>query len=294
MIKLSAIARLTRIEHSIMLIAAVISAEIISGVLQLGEGRIIYLLLLSIITAVFISMGSFAINDYYDVNADIANKRMNRPIVRGTITKKQALAIAAISFSIGVIASAFINIYALVIAAVFALIGFVYSYKTKEMLLVGNVCIALSMAIPFLYGNLVVSNVLLPSIITIFLMIFLAGLAREIHGMIRDYKGDIKARNVMSLVRQIGAERSATLALILYIEAIAISVFMFFFIWPFAYNIVYLLPIILSDALLLYVSIGFIMRRTRKFFDSARNISLCAMALALVAFVASALVHIAI
>jgi geranylgeranylglycerol-phosphate geranylgeranyltransferase len=292
--KMKAVLKLTRIEHSIMLVIAVIAGEVIA----LGANGIVpsaLVIALSIITPVFVSMGSFAINDYYDVKADRANKRMDRPLVNGSLTRKGALQIALISFAIGVLASLFINAYAFVIALVFAVLAILYSYKLKDKLLVGNVYIAFSMVIPFIYGNYVVSTMLRANIVLISIIIFLAGAAREIHGMIRDYKGDATARKSENLLYHVGQNRSAQLAAVLYIEAIMVSIYMFFFTPPFAFNLVYIVPIIITDIALAYIAYGYIVdKKSRGFYSLSRNLSLAVMALSLLAFLAAALVYIRI
>jgi geranylgeranylglycerol-phosphate geranylgeranyltransferase len=289
--KMKAVLKLTRIEHSIMLVIAVIAGEVIA----LGANGIVpsaLVIALSIITPVFVSMGSFAINDYYDVKADRANKRMDRPLVN---TRKGALQIALISFAIGVLASLFINAYAFVIALVFAVLAILYSYKLKDKLLIGNIYIAFSMVIPFIYGNYVVSTMLRANIVLISIIIFLAGAAREIHGMIRDYKGDATARKSENLLYHVGQNRSAQLAAVLYIEAIMVSIYMFFFTPPFAFNLVYIVPIIITDIALAYIAYGYIVdKKSRGFYSLSRNLSLAVMALSLLAFLAAALVYIRI
>ncbi len=281
--------KLTRIEHSIMLVLAVIAAELetvgLGGLPQFG------IIALSIITPIFLSMASFAINDYFDVETDRANRRFDRPLVSGAVSKKAALYTAGASFIIGVAASFPINFYAFMLAIMFGVMAFLYSYRLKDTLLLGNVYIALSMVVAFIYGDLVVSGYIAQSIIIISIIIFLSGLAREIHGMIRDYDGDAKVRRMRGLVHYIGAPKSATIALVLYAEAVAISIFAFFFYEPFLYNALYMIPILIADAALMYVAIGYFKRieagalkRSSQFFISARNISLGAMALALVAY----------
>jgi geranylgeranylglycerol-phosphate geranylgeranyltransferase len=202
--KLAAFLRLTRIEHSVMLIIAVVAAELISGGIP-GLG----ILILSILSPALISMGAFAINDYFDVETDRANKRKERPLVSGAISKESALAIAVALLLAGVALSFFINLSAFIIAAIFAGLAYLYSYGLKDTLLLGNAYIALSMAIPFLYGNFVVALQLNPNILLISFVVFLSGLAREIHGMIRDRSGDARIRRSRNLVRSIGVRKSA-------------------------------------------------------------------------------------
>lgn len=283
--KISAVLRLTRIEHSIMLVLAVIAAELIAGYIPAAQ-----ILALSIITPIFVSMGSFAINDYYDVAADRANKRMDRPIVNGSIKRGEALKIAIICFIIGVAASIFINITAFLIAFAFAVLAILYSSKLKDTLMLGNLYIAFSMVIPFIYGNYVVSNKLSAAIVLISIITFLAGLAREIHGMIRDYSGDAKARKSRNLIYHVGPIRSSQLAFILYVEAILVSLYLFFFNPPFAFNLVYIVPTAIVDITLAYIATGYLMQKKSKaFYRLSRNLSLAMMALAIITYLAAAL-----
>lgn len=284
--KILAALKLTRIEHSLMLVIAVVAAEL----LVLPKIYTIQILALSIITPIFVSMGSFAINDYYDIKADRLNKRKDRPLVNGSLTKREALWITMLSFFIGILASIFINTAAFLIALIFSILAILYSYKLKDMLLVGNLYIAFSMVIPFIYGNYVLIRSLDPVIVPVSIIIFLAGLAREIHGMIRDYEGDSKGRKTSNLINHIGIARSSQIAFILYAEAILISIYMFFFQAPFTFNFVYLVPIAITDIVLAVVAVGYIMqKRSKSFFKFSRNASLFAMGLALLAFLLSAL-----
>lgn len=288
--KVGALLRLTRIEHSAMLVIAVIAAEIITKSLPVPS-----ILAASLITPIFISMASFAINDYYDVKSDTLNKRFDRPIVSGAISRNGALYISLTSFAIGVLASVIINEAALLIAVLFGVLAFLYSYRMKDIALLGNAYIAFSMVIPFIYGDFVVSGSLNASIVVISLVIFFSGLAREIHGMIRDYEGDIKARNSRNMVFYTGKKAAALSAFVLYLLAIALSLFLFFYQRPFSYNLAYLIPILAVDAVLLYISVRVMLNTgSRRLMRLARNLSLGAMALALVTYLFSAVVYFAI
>ncbi len=284
--RISALLRLTRIEHSAMLVVAVIAAELLSGGLP-GT----YILLLSVITPIFISMASFAINDYFDIEVDRLNSK-SRPLVTGELKPRDAVYASAACFAIGIAAAALINTAALAITVVFAGLAFLYSYKLKEIFLLGNVYIALSMVIPFIFGNYVVSNSIAWSVLLISLMVFLSGLAREVHGTIRDYGGDTKARKVRTLPRVMGMQGAAAAALALYVAAIAISAYLFAYVSPFKLNLVYGAPILVSDLLLLYVGIGYVSVAKQKFYEKTRNLSLISMGLALVTIAVSAIAYI--
>ena len=286
--KFAAVLKLTRIEHSLMLAIAVVAAELIAGGLPVP-----YKFLLALVPPILISMASFAVNDYYDIETDMLNKK-RRPLVEGTLSMDDARNIAVVLFVVGIAASILVNLYAFAIALVFAALAWLYRYRLKEMLLIGNIYIAFTMVIPFIYGDFVVSRTIPANIVLVSFVIFLSGLAREVHGMIRDAKGDIKARHAKNLVYRIGIMRSAVIALVLYAEAIAISLFMFFLFLPFAYNIVYLVPVAVSDCALLYVAIGHLYRREASFYSLSRGVSLGAMGLALIAYLAAALVYVGI
>ncbi|MDE1805032.1 MAG: UbiA family prenyltransferase [Candidatus Micrarchaeota archaeon] len=276
--KIGAVLKLTRIEHSLLLVVAVVAAEMIVG----GSVPPVWALAPSIITPIFISMGAFAINDYFDIKVDRLNKK-KRPLVTGEIKPMEALQITCICMLIGVIASLFINIYCFAIAIFFAAMSLLYSYRLKEKLFWGNGYIALSMVIPFVYGNYVVSSSISEAIIVISVMIFASGLAREIHGTIRDLKGDTKVRNARTVPKVIGVRSAALVALALYITAIVLSVYLTLYVTLLYHDPVFVFLIVVTDALLLYVGVGYIVRPNQKFYDKTRNISLIAMGIALIA-----------
>ena len=275
--KAVAILKLTRIEHSLMLIVAVLSGELLTA----SRFPSLFILIASMITPIFISMASFAINDYFDIEVDKKNKKSKRPLVSGDITPKEALIVTYMSLFIGIFASLFINFYAFAIAIIFGILAMLYSYKLKEVFLLGNFYVALSMVIPLIYGNFVVSDALTYSVLIISIMIFLAGVSREIHGTVRDYEGD-KKRRVNSLPIKIGKINASIIAGIFYFVAIVLSFYLFFYVAPF-YNFIYLILIILTDVLLGYISVGYIVKNNREFYDKARNLSLIAISIALFA-----------
>ncbi len=273
--------RLVRFEHSIMLVIAVLGAEMISGGIPQMPA-----LALSLITPIFVGASAFAINDYFDVEVDRRNRKA-RPLVSGELKPSDALAITAACIIIGVGAGILINIYCAVIAAAFAALSLLYSYRLKEMPLVGNAYVALSMSIPFIFGSYVVGS---PgaAILSIFSLVFLAGLAREIDGTVRDYEGDVRERKARTLPAVIGKKASAWLAMMLYVAAAGISAYLFVAVPPLKGNFVYLPIISVVDIMILYSGAVFAAGKKR-LYGQVRNVSLAAMALALVCILISVL-----
>jgi len=208
---ISSYARLFRIEHALLLAVAVLIGELLSGQLPA-----LPLLLCSLAVPVFIEMGSFALNDYFDVKTDKANKRKDRPIAGGEISPQAALIAASLCYIIGIAAAFPLPSAALYITLLFAFLSIAYNFKLKELPLVGNIYIAASMAIPFLFGNLVVAPEIFSRIWAIAIVAFVSGLGREIIKSAEDMEGDVLHRNARTLPVVIGRQNSLCLAALLY------------------------------------------------------------------------------
>jgi 4-hydroxybenzoate polyprenyltransferase len=58
---------------------------------------------LAFFTALFLEASTFALNDYFDLDIDIVNKRNDRPLVRGDIKPKTALILFGVFFPLGIV-----------------------------------------------------------------------------------------------------------------------------------------------------------------------------------------------
>lgn len=214
------ILELTRFEHAIMLALAVfISMTIILGEIPDFTLPIIFAYLVPVLS----EMGSFALNDYFDVETDRINKKMG-PIVRGSITKEFALILSIIAFAISTILAFFINDYAFAIVVVFNLLAIAYNWKLKDTPLIGNVFIGFTMAIPFVFGNYVVSNELTILTIILAMLGFIAGFAREIIKSVEDVQGDVLGRGSKTIPSIIGIKKSIMIALAAYLLFIPLTI----------------------------------------------------------------------
>jgi hypothetical protein len=61
---------------------------------------------------------------------------------------------------------------------------------------------------------------------------------------------------------------------------------------PFLFNAAYIIPIIIVDTLLIYVSYAYLFKRGVSFYKFTRNLSLGAMALAIFAYLIAAVIYI--
>ncbi len=286
--KLKAIWELMRLEHGLMIFIAILIGSLIA---LKGETFPPWdKFILTFFTALFLEASTFALNDYYDLEIDKRNKRTDRPLVRGDLSRKTALHLFFILFPLGIICSFFVNIPCFVIALITALFAILYDVKLKKIKLLGNFYIAYVMAIPFIFGGaaVITENTLFlninPAIYVIALIAFLAGSGREIMKDVMDFEGD-KEKGVKSFPKYIGSRKSNVIAAVFYIIAIAFS-FLPFFMEKFEIyylNSYYLALIFITDTMLLTTAIHLIVKK-KPHLILYRKFTLIAIFMGLIAF----------
>ena len=248
-------------------------------------------LILTFLTVLFLEASTFALNDYYDLEIDKKNKRLDRPLVRGDIAPKTALYLFFILLPLGILSSFFVNFTCFIIALVTAFFAILYDVKMKKIKLLGNFYIAYTMAIPFIFGgaavlekNMLTFFVIPPVIFIIALIAFFAGVGREIMKDVMDFEGDRK-RGVKSFPSYVGMRASNVFSAAFYIIAIALSFIPFFMeSYDFYYRNMYYLSIVLvTDTMLLSTSLQLIFKKQvdMKFY---RMFTLVAIFVGLLAF----------
>ncbi len=284
--KFAAIWHLTRLEHGLMFALGVIIGIVIADYSYLT----LYNILFGALTAILIEAGTFALNDYFDLEVDKANKRFDRPLVRGDLKPETALAIALTLTPLGVLASFFLNWLCFSIALVSALFGVFYDVKFKETGLFGNIYISYSMAIPFIFGGAIAGK--FPLILWLLASIaFFSGLGREIMKGAMDIEGD-KLRSVRSIARIFGERRAAQISSAFYLIAITLSLIPYFYFPDKSYyrNEFYLFFVLPSDLLFIYASFNLLQKYSSA--GKMRGITLLAIFLGLIGFLAGALFYI--
>jgi geranylgeranylglycerol-phosphate geranylgeranyltransferase len=283
--KLKAIWELTRLEHGIIyglgvFIALAIAARGLPNPVVALAG---------ILGSVLAEMGAFALNDYYDVEVDIKNNRIDRPIVRGDVSKGEALAIAVATSLLSVVAIYFTgSMGAVVVLAILVLFGVLYNARLKEYGIWGNVYISFTMAAPFLFGSVLFArnNLVL---FVIAAVAFLVGLGREIMKGIMDMEGDA-LRNVRTVARTMGPAYARNAAIILYALGMMLSPIPLFLDDPqFHMSPIYASFAFVSVAILAYVCYALLKSHDAKTIGRARKTTLASMAVALLGVLLAAL-----
>lgn len=217
--------RLTRFEHAIMIMVAVLVGEIV----VLGHApRLDVFLGITLLVPMLIEVGSFSLNDYLDRESDRINKRTDRPLVTGEISEEGAVQVSFIAFFAAVLLATFLPNIAMWIAWIFGILAIVYNLKLKDTPLMGNLFIAFSMGIPFIYGNFIYSDMLKPVNIVLFAIAIVIGIGREILKSVEDMKGDLEARGARTLPVVIGIKNSLRISKLLLTLFVLISLYPFF------------------------------------------------------------------
>jgi len=163
------------------------------------------------------------INDYFDVNSDRIN-HPNRPLPSGALTKNEAAILYFIFFLSSLALSALVNGLAFLIVLISSNILFLYSFRLKQTVLLGNLVVAFLTGLTFIYGGIAVGkikNALIPA-----LFAFLINFIREIVKDMEDKEGDVRVGNISFPVKY-GFSSAKILVLAVTISLIAFTFYPF-------------------------------------------------------------------
>ncbi|MBI4999995.1 MAG: UbiA family prenyltransferase [Euryarchaeota archaeon] len=290
MSKAKALLELTRLEHGLMLaIGVAVGALVASGAFPPADK-----FALTFLTALLLEASTFALNDYFDYDIDVRNRRADRPLVRGELSRRTALVVFAALFPLGIVCSFFVNMTCFLIALLTAILAVVYDAVLKRQKLVGNFYIAYTMAIPFVFGAAAVqqggglSLGLSRPIIVIALIAFLSGTGREIMKDVQDVEGD-RAVGVRSFATALGTRGALGFSSVFYLAAIAFSLLPFLeaSFAQYYLDYYYLMVVLVTDAMLAFTGISMASRKAPNL-RTHRALTLVAMFIGLIAFLVGA------
>ncbi len=278
--KPKAIWELCRLEHGFMYAFGVISGMVVASGLNFSLRDAV----LGMLAAIFLQASGFALNDYADYEVDVANRRLDRPLVRGELSRRTALIVSVVFLPFGLISAYMISFNAFVFALAVTVLGYLYDLKLKEFGFAGNVYIAFSMAVPFLFGSVVARNTISGPVMLLALIAFLSGIGREVMKGIEDVEGDA-LRNVRTVARVFGIKTAVRFSVLLFLTAVAMS-----FIPPIVYrrfmNPAYAVPVAITDAMLVHTCVKLLKAEdARKIIRKLRKETLVALSFGLLGFV---------
>jgi len=150
------------------------------------------LLVLVVVSAICITSGGFAFNDYIDQESDAIVKK-NRPIPSKSLAPWLALLVAGVFFAIGLLASFRINILCFGIALADTLLLVAYStYVKKHAGFLGSILMGILIGTSFVYGEAALSGTI--SIISFSLSFMSMGnVGGNVLRDVLSLEGDLKA-----------------------------------------------------------------------------------------------------
>ncbi len=146
---------------------------------------------LAALSTMLISAAANAWNDYLDVEIDKINQP-KRPLPSGMVSLRAALNFSFTLAVLSIIVAAFINGHALLIAISSNILLYVYSWKMKSTVLVGNAIVAFISAMSAVFGGVAAGNVAPTFWLAIIIVTGIMG--REVLKTMADYEGDLRQR----------------------------------------------------------------------------------------------------
>lgn len=173
------------------------------------------------LTGFALTAASMVINDYYDREIDAINEP-TRPLPSGIVGVREALAFVFVLSLVGFIFAYFTSVLCLVVAVISWIVVLAYVTVGKRSGLPGNFLVSTCVAIPFIYGSIIVLSTVPLSVLLFTLMAFLSNTGREITKGIVDVKGD-EAEGVRTLAVRYGEKSAAIVAALFYVSAVALT-----------------------------------------------------------------------
>jgi geranylgeranylglycerol-phosphate geranylgeranyltransferase len=244
--------------------------------LQLGLG---------FFTGFFVCAYSMAVNDIYDLDVDRIN-RPERPIPSGRVSVREASELAYMVLAAGIVCSALtLRLLPVVIALAYAFLSWLYNNRAKKTGLPGNLIVASSLAIPFIYGGAVAGGSIGGSLLLMMaLTAFFSGVGREVVKAMADVEGDAK-RDVNSVARSWGLAPASRVGALFFLLAVFTS-------WvPLLTglaNEVYSFGVVVPDAIFLYLAVAITSRHEPASAYTVKKIALAGMTVGLLVFIGGA------
>ena len=173
------------------------------------------------LTGFTLTAASMVINDYYDRAIDAINEP-SRPIPSGLVSVREALAFVFVLSLVGFVFAYFTSVLCLMVAVISWVVVVAYVTVGKRSGLPGNFLVSTCVAIPFIYGSIIMLSTVPLSVLLFTLMAFLSNTGREITKGIVDVKGD-EAEGIKTLAVRYGEKSAAVAAALFYVSAVALT-----------------------------------------------------------------------
>jgi len=236
--------------------------------------------LVGFLVAFFLMAATMVMNDYYDVEIDMVNNP-GRPIPSGLVSPREALSYSFLLSIIGLVFAALTNLSGFTVAAFALGLMMYYNTRGKRTGFFGNVLVSVCVALPFVYGGIVVESV--KPVLGIFsTMAFLSNLGREVTKGVMDIDGDaLKGIKTVAVLH--GSSMASRISVLFFASAVLISPI------PVVFGMVstlYIPVVAIADVGFIASSIFLVNDPSRRNAKTVKSLALIWMSIGLAAFVA--------
>lgn len=242
MLELIGVLRLIRPVNAVIAFLAVMA-----GAATVSRVFLSQQVVLGAISASFILMSGNAVNDVFDIEADKVN-RPKRPLPRGDLSPKQALAVSLILAGLALVIALSINLWCFLVALFYVAIFFAYAAWLKPTGLVGNIVVSSGTGMSFIFGSLTI-DWFLPLTAIFAICAFILNLGREIVKGVEDLEGD-RVRNCRTIAMMHGPRVAGLVVVASYVALLLLSVMPFLLSYT---GLTYLASICVADIVVLAV-----------------------------------------
>lgn len=260
-------------------------AVVVGAFVSKPPGVSLVQILLGFMTGFLICAYSMAVNDVYDLEVDRVN-RPDRPIPSGRVSSAGAYRLSILVLAGGIACSVLSLLpIAVVIAAAYAFLSWLYNARAKKSGLPGNLIVASSLAIPFIYGGAISGGSITGSLLLMMaLTAFFSGVGREVVKAMADVEGDAK-RDVESVARSRGLRVASLVGAAFFLLAVITS-------WvPLVVGLangVYTIGVVIPDAIFVYLAGSILIRNDPASAYRVKKVALAGMTVGLLVFIGGA------
>lgn len=161
---------------------------------------------------------SNAWNDCLDIEIDRVNQP-KRVLPSGRLSEREAWIFSLVMMTVALILALLISPIAFLVVAVCNILLYLYSWKLKSTVLIGNASIGIISAMTVILGGVAVGDV--TSVLSIALSVAVINFGREILKTMADYEGDL-SQQVSTVATVWGQKTAQNLFLIVFIAALGV------------------------------------------------------------------------
>ncbi|AKB25596.1 (S)-2,3-di-O-geranylgeranylglyceryl phosphate synthase [Methanosarcina sp. MTP4] len=220
---------------------------VLGELLALGELPTTTEIVLGFLSFFFISAAALILNDYFDVEIDRINAP-ERPLPAGLVTGQDVVLLSIAVTGLGFTTGYLISLEALLVVILVWAVGFLYNWRFKRAGFIGNLMVSFSVGMTFVFGGIATGRPFETIVWFFAVIVMLVDLGEEIAADAMDIEGDRQAGS-RSLALVLGRENALKISGAIFLLVIVASILPFFLGWL---ELIYLFPILLMDAVILY------------------------------------------